>query len=81
MGKNLSDIMMLPKGARVRCVNSCSGSYTKGNIYELKEDLNTYTRAFIYTVIDDRGSKSNGWNSYNFELVAHELIDDAIILL
>lgn len=51
------------KGDRVRCLVSCGGFFTAGKVYVLRDDASS---DWLWTEVDDTGSRLNGWGRVNF---------------
>lgn len=74
--KPMSSILI---GNVVRATNSCGAAYSEGSLYVVRDyhiENGGYT---IFTILDDKGSETNGWASRNFELLATKAVPSTIV--
>jgi hypothetical protein len=71
---------MFKPGDKIICLRSSADiskrnpAYVKGQIYQVKNFHNGEGGGTVETVVDSRGSTSNGWGAANFKLVSNKKI-------
>ena len=65
----------LKKGTKIRAIKDCPYQYTTGKIYEVSQDFKIKEDTHISTVLDDNGSRRNGWTPEAFDEISVTLAD------
>ena len=66
---------MFKKGDKLKCLNTLKGQFTKGKIYEVREDYAGPT-GNVTICLDDGGGEHNGWGPHFFELVKNDTVQN-----
>jgi hypothetical protein len=62
------------KGDLVECLVDYPFQFTKGKVYEVRENHYAGSERNLTVVVDDRGSRSNGWNARYFKKVTPHIV-------